>query len=82
MNKYISIIILLTTIIVSCSTNKNNFEVSGTIKNSKNEKVYLSKLTTTKKILVDSCLTSTNGNFSLSGKIAEPSIFYPLYSKQ
>ncbi len=80
MNKYISIIILLTTIIVSCSTNKNNFEVSGTIKNSKNEKVYLSKLTTTKKISVDSCLTNINGNFTLSGNIAEPS-FFILFTK-
>ncbi len=79
MNKYILIIILLTTIFSSCSTNKNNFEINGTIKNSKNEKVYLSKLTTTKKIMVDSCLTSTGGNFSLSGKIAEPS-FFVLYT--
>jgi peroxiredoxin len=80
MNKYILLIILLTTIFISCSTNKNNFEVNGTIKNSKNEKVYLSKLTTTKKILVDSCLTNINGNFILSGKIAEPS-FFILYTK-
>lgn len=79
-NKYNLIIFFLTTIFLSCSTNKDNFEVSGTIKNSKNEKVYLSKLTTAKKILVDSCLTNTNGNFILSGKIPEPS-FFILYTK-
>lgn len=80
MNKYILSIILLTTIFISCSTNKDNFEVNGTIKNSKNEKVYLSKLTTTQKILVDSCLTNINGNFTVSGKISEPS-FFILYTK-
>jgi peroxiredoxin len=81
MNKYFLIIILLTTFFISCSTNKNNFKVNGTIKNLKNEKVYLSKLTTTKKILVDSCLTDINGNFILSGKITEPS-FFILYTKK
>jgi peroxiredoxin len=80
MYKYILIIFFLTTIIISCSTNKDNFEVNGTIKNSKNEKVYLSKLTTTKKILVDSCLTNIDGNFILSGKIADPS-FFILFTK-
>lgn len=80
MNKYILIILFLTTIFSSCSTNKDNFEVNGTIKNSKNEKIYLSKLTTSQRIPVDSCLTNINGNFSLSGKISEPS-FFILYTK-
>lgn len=75
MNKYICIIFFLTTIFLSCSTNKDNFEVKGTIKNSKNEKVYLSRLTTAKKILTDSCHTDMNGNFFLSGKTTDPSFF-------
>ncbi len=75
MNRHICIIFFLTTILLSCSTNKDNFEVKGTIKNSKNEKVYISRLTTAEKILTDSCYTDTNGNFNLSGKITEPSFF-------
>ena len=75
MNKYICIIFFLTTIFLSCSTNKDNFKVNGTIKNSKNEKVYISRLTTTEKILTDSCYTDANENFSLSGKTTDPSFF-------
>ncbi|UCH14596.1 MAG: AhpC/TSA family protein [Bacteroidales bacterium] len=79
MNKHICIIFFLTTIFLSCSTNKDNFEVRGTIKNSKNEKVYISRLTTAEKLLTDSCYTDANGNFSLSGKIIDPS-FFVLYT--
>ncbi len=79
MFKYIFIIPILTTIFFSCSSNKNNFEVKGTIKNSKSDKIYLSRLTTTKKILIDSTQTNASGNFILSGKIAEPA-FFVLYT--
>jgi peroxiredoxin len=79
MTKYIYIIFILTTIFFSCSSNKDNFEVKGTIKNSKNDKIYLSKLTTTKKLLIDSTNTDADGNFSLSGKIVEPA-FFVLYT--
>jgi peroxiredoxin len=75
MDKYIYIIPIITTIFFSCSSNKNNFKVKGTIKNSKSDKIYLSKLTTTHKLLIDSAKTDENGNFTLSGKIYEPAFF-------
>ncbi len=79
MFKYVFIIPILTTIFFSCSSNKNNFEVKGTIKNYKSDKIYLSRLTTTKKILIDSTQTDASGKFILSGKIAEPA-FFVLYT--
>ena len=80
MNKVILKLLFLTIIINGCSTKKNNLEVKGTIKDLRDTKIYLTRLTTAKKILIDSTQADANGGFTLSGNIDE-SGFFILYTK-
>lgn len=66
---------ILTIIITGCSTDKNNFEVKGTVKDLSGTKIYLSRLLTTERIHVDSTQAGKNGEFSLAGYINEPGFF-------
>jgi peroxiredoxin len=68
-------IIILTIIITGCSTDKDNFEVKGTVKDLSGTNIYLDRLLTAKRINIDSIQAGKNGEFSLAGHIDEPGFF-------
>ncbi len=75
-------IFFLTIIWGGCSRVKDNFEIKGTAKDLTGTKIYLSRLTTNKRINIDSTETDAAGKFSLSGHIDNPGFFilYTNYS--
>ncbi len=68
-------LLILTIFVTGCSTQKDNFEVKGTAKDLKEAKIYLQKLTSSRRIQVDSTKTDAVGRFSLKGYTDETGFF-------
>lgn len=71
------IFILFITLWVSC-TNKNNFKISGTVKNASGEKLYFLQDNLLKSIVLDSVKLDENGSFTFSSTRPEYPEFYSL----
>ncbi len=70
------ILILAVAIGVSaCNSNKNEFEIKGTLKNTNGELLLLKLMGVNDLITVDSAVIDENGDFQFSGKIEEPNFY-------
>ncbi len=67
-------------IISGCGKNKN-FKVTGTLKNSSKEYIYLKELTTSDIIPIDSALVNSDGSFKLRGKSNKLAFYSLSFSK-
>lgn len=67
-------ILIIAFALFSCSKS-GNFEIEGKITNSPGTKIYLEKLELNGTTPFDSSKVDSKGNFSLNGKISEPTFF-------
>ena len=73
------IVLLMIVVLVSCKNNasKSNFEVSGTVSNSKAKVIYLEEVNmqTTVGVVVDSAVLDESGKYKLDANPKEENVF-------
>ena len=76
------IILIIATLIISCSSNENNMNVSGNIDGLKKGTLYLQAETDSLVINLDSVNLRGGGNYELTTNIIEPDIYYLYLDKE
>ena len=76
------LILILTTLIISCSSNDNNMIISGNVEGLKKGTLYLQSEKDSIVINLDSVYLRGEGNFKLSTNISEPDIYYLYLDKE
>lgn len=75
MNKFL-LIVSVFLILISCSTNENQMNLSGNVKGLKKGTLLLQKIVDSSLITVDSVTINGNSSFSFSETINEPELYY------
>ena len=76
------LILIITTLIISCSSNDNNMIISGNVEGLKKGTLYLQSEKDSIVINLDSVYLRGEGNFKLSTNISEPDIYYLYLDKE
>ena len=76
------LILIITTLIISCSSNDNNMIISGNVEGLKKGTLYLQSEKDSIVINLDSVNLRGEGNFKLSTNISEPDIYYLYLDKE
>ena len=76
------LILILTTLIISCSSNDNNMIISGNVEGLKKGTLYLQSEKDSIVINLDSVNLKGEGKFKLSANIREPDIYYLYLDKE
>ena len=76
------IILIITTLVISCNSNENNMNVSGNVDGLKKGTLYLQTKKDSIVINLDSVYLKGAGNYKLSANIEEPDIYYLYLDKE
>ncbi|RPI10735.1 MAG: DUF4369 domain-containing protein, partial [Acidobacteriales bacterium] len=74
------LIFLIPVIIISGCNKKNVFTVHGTIKNKKQDYIYISRVNVNSPLLIDSSKVSRKGNFKFKVEATDPDFYQVGYS--
>lgn len=75
MRNFLSVALIFLTVI-SCSTDTEKMELTGTVKGLKKGTLLLQKIEDTVLVTIDSVIVDGDANFSFSDKVASPEIYY------
>ena len=78
----IIIILIITTLIISCNSNQKNMNISGNIDGLKKGVLYLQTEKDSLVVNLDSVYLRGGGNYKLSTNIEEPDIYYLYLDKE
>ena len=76
------IILIITTLVISCNSNENNMNISGNVDGLKKGTLYLQTKKDSIVINLDSVYLKGGGNYKLSANIEEPDIYYLYLDKE
>ena len=76
------IILIITTLIISCNSNQKNMNISGNIDGLKKGVLYLQTEKDSLVVNLDSVYLRGGGNYKLSTNIEEPDIYYLYLDKE
>ena len=76
------IILIITTLIISCNSNEKNMNISGNIDGLKKGALYLQTEKDSLVVNLDSVYLRGGGNYKLSTNIEEPDIYYLYLDKE